>query len=332
MAADHQALSLPIILVDRCAAATCSSPEHDIAKLLAANPRVKRYSDPYRALAMLLQHNPHGTGFAHAASAVIVCIDDWSEEEFDFFRLCRTARPEIPTLVYTTLHDHRHVDCALRAGAAGRATETEINLLLTTESPARTQSPGAAASAPLPIHLPPTAPPKVPPPDQPEPTRTTIAPAPIAPPQAAPPTSLDLELEDDELPPLDADEELVTDGEAPHDEELVGEDVTEESLSDDDGETPARVPWLRYNDQPLRMSPGARVPPAGPTRTPPENGTAGNERHTVKPAAPMPAPRPAGPPPLLSEEELRALLADDVSALAPQEENPRQREPRSQGL
>lgn len=330
MAADHQALSLPIILVDRCAAATCSTPEHDIAKLLVANPRVKRFSDPYRALAMLLRHNPHGTGFAHAASAVIVCIDDWSELEFEFFRLCRTARPEIPALVYTTLNDHRRVDCALRAGAAGRATETEINLLLTTESPAQAQSPGTAASAPPPTRLPPTASPKVPTLDHLEPTSTTVAPSPIAAPRAAPHTSL--ELEDDELPPLDANEELLTDKDAPHDEELVGEDVTEESLSDDDGETPARVPWLRYNDQPLRMSPGARVPPTGPTRLPPENGTAGNERHSAKPAAPMPAPRPGGPPPLLSEEELRALLEDDVSALAPQEENPRQREPRSQGL
>jgi len=61
---------------------------------------------------------------------------------------------------------------------------------------------------------------------------------------------------------------------------------------------PARVPWLRYGDRPARVAPPHREPP---------------------PKALNPNPQTPTPPcsyePLLTEEELRALMSDDVAAI-----------------
>ena len=67
-------------------------------------------------------------------------------------------------------------------------------------------------------------------------------------------------------------------------------------------ESAVRVPWLRYGST--------------PSRTPPS-------RQHVRPEPPAPAPPHRPPPadrePLLTEEELRALIGDDIAAIAPAE-------------
>jgi hypothetical protein len=67
---------------------------------------------------------------------------------------------------------------------------------------------------------------------------------------------------------------------------------------EEDPRKPARVPWLRYGDRPARVAPNAR-PPA--------------------PSLDRPAPRSVSFEPLLTEEELRALMSDDIAAIAPDE-------------
>ena len=69
---------------------------------------------------------------------------------------------------------------------------------------------------------------------------------------------------------------------------------------------PARVPWLRYGDRPARVAPNAREPAPEP---PPSLG--------------RPSPRSVSFEPLLTEEELRALMSDDIAAIAPDESEAR---------
>lgn len=87
----------------------------------------------------------------------------------------------------------------------------------------------------------------------------------------------------------------------------VEEVVEPEEEIAEEPESPAapaapRVPWLRYSDAPPRTAPTLRTPPP-----------------------PTPVPPPSQPPtagdadyePLLTDEELEALMADDISTIAP---------------
>ncbi len=66
---------------------------------------------------------------------------------------------------------------------------------------------------------------------------------------------------------------------------------------------PVRVPWQRYQNGPHREAPARR----GPTSNVPK-------------VADPPVPRELALEPLISEEELRALLADDTPAVAPDDQ------------
>lgn len=79
-------------------------------------------------------------------------------------------------------------------------------------------------------------------------------------------------------------------------EEPLVEEETEEAPP-----TP-RVPWLRYADGPQRAAPPMRTPPT--PIAPPQT-----------PTTPPPSARDYEP--LLTDEELEALMSDDISAIAP---------------
>ncbi len=72
------------------------------------------------------------------------------------------------------------------------------------------------------------------------------------------------------------------------------------AADDDTLEGPVRVPWLRYNDGPSRVAPRRRGPPAA-------------DPAVIEPAPSRSAPRR----PLITSEELQALLGDDIAAIAP---------------
>jgi len=86
-------------------------------------------------------------------------------------------------------------------------------------------------------------------------------------------------------------------------------------VEEDSEDTPSspRVPWLRYADGPQRAAPPVRKPPA--------------------PIPPAPAPSAPAPDyePLLTDEELEALLSDDISAIAPRPTSTRRRDERPEG-
>ena len=75
---------------------------------------------------------------------------------------------------------------------------------------------------------------------------------------------------------------------------------------EEDPRKPARVPWLRYGDRPARVAPNARQPAPKPP-----------------PSLDRPSPRSVSFEPLLTEEELRALMSDDIAAIAPDESEAR---------
>lgn len=75
----------------------------------------------------------------------------------------------------------------------------------------------------------------------------------------------------------------------------------DKALADDDTlDGPVRVPWLRYKDGPSRVAPRRREPP-------------GADPAVTEPATSRSRPRR----PLITDEELQALLGDDIAAIAP---------------
>lgn len=77
-------------------------------------------------------------------------------------------------------------------------------------------------------------------------------------------------------------------------------------IDEQDAPKPARVPWLRYGDRPARVAPSHREPPPQPPN----------------PNSQAPTPPPSYEP-LLTEEELRALMSDDIAAIVADEPEPR---------
>lgn len=88
--------------------------------------------------------------------------------------------------------------------------------------------------------------------------------------------------------------------EAEEEEEVLSEPAEEEEL---EAAPPTRVPWRTYDDRPQRLAPPRRPNGNGADSRPTGSGASGSRRST----------------PLLSEEELRALIGDDISSLAPPE-------------
>ncbi len=78
-----------------------------------------------------------------------------------------------------------------------------------------------------------------------------------------------------------------------------------EPSPDAEKDEPVRVPWIRYGDRPARARPEPRDLPAAQPRS-------------IDPRPLRPAPRE----PLLTEEELRALLGDDIAVIAPRRRPP----------
>jgi hypothetical protein len=78
-------------------------------------------------------------------------------------------------------------------------------------------------------------------------------------------------------------------------------DERDDELVDEADEASAvRVPWLRYPDRPARAAP-SRTPPQESPPDPPRMERAAPPAHT----------------PLLTDEELQALIGDDIASLAP---------------
>ena len=74
-----------------------------------------------------------------------------------------------------------------------------------------------------------------------------------------------------------------------------------------------RVPWLDYENRPVRQA---------PRRTAPQPTSAVESKEDDQPEEASARKRPSATEPLLTEEELRALIGDDISSIAPSEAAP----------
>ncbi len=76
---------------------------------------------------------------------------------------------------------------------------------------------------------------------------------------------------------------------------------------------PTRVPWLDYENRPVRQA---------PRRSAPQPTSAVEPKEDDQPEEASARKRPNATEPLLTEEELRALMGDDISSIAPSETEP----------
>ena len=74
-----------------------------------------------------------------------------------------------------------------------------------------------------------------------------------------------------------------------------------------------RVPWLDYENKPVRQA---------PRRTAPQPTSPVEPKEDDQPKEASARKRPSATEPLLTEEELRALIGDDISSIAPREAAP----------
>lgn len=251
--------------------------------LVRGASRIENCDNVYLALARLLR--PTG----HRYRAAVVCVDGVAGEEMEFFSLLAQQRTDLDVLVYSRCENSGAVAAALQRGAVpcsaaglGRAVEkaeAKAAVHETAEVAPRPMKAAESATAPIAPELIASTPVE------------PAAPAPHSVPRIA-------EFSEETLP------------------EQNGHGAQEDSPSEEASRGPVRVPWVRYADAPTR-----RKPP-----------TVLADKETVAPApqAGIPAPREDSTPqradespdpfaPLLTEEELRALMSDDFSDLGENE-------------
>lgn len=269
-----------------------------------------RCPDVYLGLARALRSQ---SGF----SAAVVYVEDLTNSEFEFFSILSRSRREMPVFVYGSRHPDRIVR-ALESGARGLASREAI--LALGAAAARRMTAGAAPVAALPIPAPSPA----------------VAPfaepigAPVVPSVTAPEIAVSRKPESVQHAP-----DHVLAQEVPRESQMA-EDESASSVSEPadasapeiaPGSSEARVPWLRYAGGPIRQGPGAqarpvreRVRPAPPAVV---DGKSVAQPEKVQEAAPMAAIKPCLDEreyePLLTEQELAALLGDDLGEIALQE-------------
>ncbi len=242
--------------------------------------KVKVCGDVYAGLAELCRTRP-------APRLVVVCVDDLGTAELEFFAIAARLEPEAPVYVYGAPQNEPRVVRAIESGATGRVSPDILQPgSLTTETPAEALA-DPIPSVPIAFERP--------------------AVEPVAEDPAITPATVTPE-EEDVLPETEGDST-----------DAFGLNITDESDADEATEAdaaglppespevasgPARVPWLRYADRPVRTGPKRSAP--GPSNKPADR---------VRPDSDSDSD---GHQPLLSEAELQALIGDDVAAIAPE--------------
>jgi hypothetical protein len=236
--------------------------------------------------------------------AVIVCTEDCSPSDYEFFSILARARRDLPVYVYGSKSPDRVVR-ALESGARGLASRDAVAALssrlawradsLQLDTQSAVISPRAAS-----------------------PHDAFIAPA------GAPPECLDegkvcsrdetasFHLSPSKAAVANKDEAAATEAGASHGETEGEDSVAEEA----DSGASARVPWLRYSGGPERKRPSSSNDERRVSRpdSPAPVAQASNGSARV---APIPCERHYEP--LLTEQELAALLGDDLDEMAMQE-------------
>ncbi len=247
--------------------------------IAALDAEVTVCDDVYRGLARLLRDG------ASTARAVLVCVDDLRTSDFEFFRLVARHRRDIPVYVYGADRGSPRWANALKSGATGELTRAVIESL------------GSDSCK-----------------------RTAPEDRPFAATQAA-----SIPREVSAISGQDTGEPVERSGVVPK------RDADEiELVPDESSEQTVRVPWATHADRPVRRGPGRNnVADDASTRVgatrPQSHETTEARRHEGVEKRNNGAglgdrvPSRDAFEPLLTAEELEALMNDDLDVMSPDE-------------
>jgi len=264
-----------------------------IESLLLSSPlHVDHCSDVYRGLARL------GQSGSKIYDIAIICVDGLSTMELEFFSIVARRYPHISVYVYCRLPSRVRLDRAIELGAAGLASAELIRSLVATQSttppdPKNIQTETLQSQQQLVAGETPHEPI-----DEPA-EKTTSAPE-ITRDEIADDNAESRHIATPNIEVVDNDEFEVEDDDYDLEEETDGE-------NHDEPAGPARVPWMRYQNTPTRQAPQPQS-----VRQPPRTHDTVNDKPRI-------VPRRNIDEPLLTDEELEALIGDDISAIVPNE-------------
>lgn len=268
----------------------CSAPMTDPLAALSAgsSPEVDECGHVYLGLARALADENE------SIHAVVVCLDDLTKDEFELFTILSQRRRGALLYVYSQAPGNDRVAKAIALGATAQLTEQIVDQL--SQAGATTVTPEHHRREPVDAAATRTAT------DEPaQPATGQPATDQIAADQRASESLGHAEQPPKiEVPPIVQERET-----APP--------AVTNSAHDGAGETPdrPRVPWQSYENKPERQkpsSPSERAQPQPPMRAAPAKDE----------FDPSPPTRKRSYEPLLSSEEMQALMSDDISAIAPE--------------
>ncbi len=239
--------------------------------LVASARPVQTVHSVYHAMLHLIR------GSTKSYKAAIICVDGIEHAELEFFTILAQQNACPPVYAYGHERSLPKLGKAVELGATGEATLDLVQQLVAIEvAPQPPSTPDIKDPEPTTLERQLLAATPKPEPDTTEPEPDETAPAitdDVADQTPPPPTR-----QPDETEPTIAD--------------------AERADTADETETPVRVPW-RNDDTTARRAP-RRQPP--PQRTPPAANESGAEQDNASQYEPGP---------LLTEDELRALIGDD---------------------
>ncbi len=299
---------------------TAAAAAAPLAQLVWAAIPVEHCPDLYRALARL-------GAAGRKTCAILVGVDDLDPRQLEFFRVVARYHARVPVYLYAEPHSEAVLDRCVELGARGRFTADALRALALIaaepDAAALDEEPPApldefavaveAAAAPEASTVEaPTA--SQPPSEQAE--------SPEAPSLGEAAAGESFEYIEPHDPFGDLDDELM---ELAEDEvtsllEQEAEELTEEDLRRADADAnergPARVPWLRYDDHPVRVPP-PRQAPGQPVASDPLPEP--QDRATEEVAEPEAAEPEEHAPDISAEDAIDQILAEEADRLAAEE-------------
>lgn len=247
-------------------------------RLGATDLSIDTCHDIYRGLARAsADQQSSSAGSGAPLRAMVVCMDVLGAAELEFFAVVARVRPQLPIYIYGETAVGSRLSRAVEFGAVSEATDNVINRL------------AEFVRSPQTIET------------QPEETELDSKVVDSRPPEID--TALDerLNLVTATRTAPDTTEQADDPADSPEDSVEIDEvdsSANVDKPGEDEGAKPVQVPWLNRPDRPVRGRPVDRAP----SRKPPEPDVVKKEN----------APLRGAHEPLLTNEELQALLGDDL--------------------
>jgi len=250
-------------------------------KMLASTSlHVENCGDLYRGLARLCHDD------REVPRAVIVCVDGLGKAEMEFFSIVSRTCPRIYVYVYGDQRSASRIAAAIDLGATGEATDDVIRNLAATVTQPAAESPRPAL-------------PRIVRPEEPAVEALVSAQVPKDSPSSLVGLDHSAPAVSDE-PPVTAPSEPAATALAEPSTKLADKPDGRQQVDDEASQDSVRVPWRRYKGGPVRKGPQQRMPPSDDAKA----------TEHAKSRAPAHEP-------LLTEEELQALIGDDIAAITP---------------